>query len=262
MRYLFIFLLAFPLGAFADECPRIISQSPYISKTLDWMGLKECIVGTSRYDTLGLPTTGGVSNPDKAAIDDLMPDIILTSDRTKPETLAAITPKGATAYRLYGFQSMAQIEANMRTIATVVHRPELAGKADEFHKLWIDATKQIQGNGKKVLLISSCSGMPYSFGKNTWLYDLFSHAGFEVVETAERIRHIRPGNEIAEITQLLDTLKPELLFIFQRKLSPQCQMLTPKVPIRIYSFDGANFLYPAPALLDGLQKVRKLNKFL
>lgn len=262
MRYLFIFLLTFPLAGFADECPRIISQSPYISKTLEWMGLKECIVGTSRYDKLGLPTTGGVSNPDKDAIDNLMPDIILTSDRTKPETLAEVTPKVATAYRLYGFQSMAQIEENMRTIATAVQRPELASKADEFHRLWNDASKQINGNGKKVLLISSCSGMPYSFGKNTWLYDLFNHAGFEVVETAERIRHIRPGNEIAEITQLLDTFKPELLFIFQRKLSPQCQMLTPKVPIRIYSFDGANFLYPAPVLLDGLQEVHKLNKFL
>lgn len=262
MRYLLLILFVLPLPAWADKCPRIISQSPYISQTLDWMGLKSCIVGTSRYDTLGLPTTGGVRDPDKEAIDSLMPDIIFTSDWTKPEVLARVTPKGTSSYRLHGFQSMQQIEENIRTIAQAVNRPELSTMADQFHTQWTSAAQQIRGKGKKVLLISSCSGMPYSFGKKTWLYELFEQAGFEVVETAARIRHIRAGNEIVEITQLLDNFQPDMLFIFQRKLSTQCKMLTPKVPVRIYSFDGDLFLHPAPVLLQGLDELHKLNKYL
>ena len=262
MRYLFLFLLFIPYASFADDCPRIISQSPYITQTLDWMGLKECIVGTSRYDKLGLPTTGGVFKPDARAIDDLMPDLIFTSDWTKPEVLTKITPASAKSFRLHGFNNMAQIEENIRTIAKAVKRDDLLKLADQFHAQWTSAARQIKGKGKKVLLISSCSGMPYSFGKKTWLYDMFEEAGFEVVETAERIRHIRPGNEIAEITQLLDTYQPDMLFIFQRKLSAQCQMLKPKVPVRIYSYDGDLFLHPAPVLLKGLEELNKLNRYL
>jgi len=40
------------------------------------------------------------------------------------------------------------------------------------------------------LLLSSCGGKPYSFGRETWLYALFTAAGFEVVETHRRIRHL------------------------------------------------------------------------
>ncbi|MBD3610048.1 MAG: ABC transporter substrate-binding protein, partial [Gammaproteobacteria bacterium] len=84
----FVITMMITLQANAQECPRIISQSPYITHTLEWMGLKSCIIGTSRYDKLGLPTTGGVLDPDAEAIDSLMPDVIFTSDWTKPDVLA------------------------------------------------------------------------------------------------------------------------------------------------------------------------------
>jgi ABC-type hemin transport system substrate-binding protein len=262
VRYLFLLVLLLPLPSLAEECPRIISQSPYITHTLEWMGLKDCIVGTSRYDKLDLPTTGGVYDPDAEAIDDLMPDIIFTSTWTKPEVLKSVTPKGAKAYRLKGLQSMAEIEENIRIIAMAVNRKSLYALADDFGRQWRAAASRIKAGNKRILLISSCSGMPYSFGQHTWLYDLFTQAGFNVVETAERIRHISPGNEITEITQLLDTFQPDMLFIFQRKLSTQCQMLTPKIPVRIHSFDGELFLHPAPVLLKGMAELEKLNPYL
>lgn len=250
--FLAVGLLLLALNGHAAECPRIISQSPYITYSLQWLGLEKCIVGVSRYDRLDLPRTGGISDPDKEAIDDLMPDIIFTSDRTKVETLQQITPAGAKAFRLHSFKTMQQIEDNLRTLGKATGIADIESRVSHFHHDWLVAIQRLDAKGKKVLLISSCSGTPYSFGKQTWLYDLFSQAGFKPVETHEKIRHLKKGNEFEEITTLLNRLEPEVMFVFERKLNAQCNLLLPKTPVRIVALDGNLFLHPAPILLQGL----------
>lgn len=239
----------------ADECPRIISQSPYITKSLQWLGLEECIVGVSRYDTLERPHTGGVLDPDAGIIAALTPQLLFTSNWTPAATLASVTPEGATSYRLDGFASMAQVEENLLTLGHAAHLNDVDERVAQFHQQWRDAAHAIHGNGQRVLLLSSCSGMPYSFGRERWLADLFSEAGFVVVETEAKIRHIRPGEEVATINALLNQLQPQLLFIFERTLQPQCAFIKPKTPIRIITLDGEKFLHPAPVVLDGLAEL-------
>jgi len=248
----FSFLLL-ALNTNAAECPRIISQSPYITHSLQWLGLEKCIVGASRYDRLDLPRTGGILDPDKEAIDSLMPDIIFTANWTKPDTLKDVTPGGAQAFRLDGFNTMQQIENNLLSMGKATGINDIESRVKIFHQDWRKAAKRIDAKGKKVLLISSCGGTPYSFGKTTWLYDLFSQAGFKPVETHEKVRHIKKGNEIEEITALLDRFEPEVLFIFERTLNTQCNLIMPKTPVRIVAMDGELFLHPAPVLLEGLK---------
>ena len=257
LRHLFLLLLlSTTTYAVANEkqaeCPRIISQSPYISEMLSYLGMEHCIVGVSRYSKRDLPRTGGILDPDKEAIDALMPDLIITSNWSKEETLKAATPKGAKAIRLKSFNKMNQLEENMLTIIKETHWQQATPKVDVFKKAWRSKVKQVQGNNKKVLLLSSCSGKAYSFGPNSRLYDLFTQAGFNVVETKEKIRHVREGEEIKHITALLDRYQPELLFIFERKLKKQCQIMMPKVPVSILSFDGEKFLHPTTKILEGL----------
>ncbi len=235
-----------------QDCPRIISQSPYISEMLDYLGMGHCIVGVSRYSKRDLPRTGGILDPDAEAIDALMPDLIITSDWSKAEVIKSITPKGAKAIRLKSFNKMVQLEENMQVIIKATNWQGTNEKIKNFAKLWRNKVKQVQGNNKKVLLLSSCSGSPYSFGPDSRLYDLFTQAGFKVVETKEKIRHVRPGNEIEHITALLNRYQPDLLFIFEQRLKKQCQMMTPKTPVSILSFDGAKFLHPNTAILEGL----------
>lgn len=245
-------LLLSALNTHAAECPRIISQSPYITYSLQWLGLEKCIVGVSRYDRLDLPRTGGILDPDKAAIDALMPDIIFTSDWTKAETLRQVTPEGTRAFRLHGFNTMQQIEDNLRSMGKATGIADIESRVSNFHHDWLQAVKRLDARGKKVLLISSCSGTPYSFGKTTWLYDLFTQAGFRPVETHAKVRHLKKGNEIEEITTLLDRFKPEVMFVFERTLNKQCNLVMPKTPVRILALDGELFLHPAPVLLQGL----------
>ena len=261
LRSMFLlFLIYVPLSVQADtqqkkpklECPRIISQSPYISEMLDYLGMKQCIVGVSRYSKRDLPRTGGILDPDAEAIDSLMPDLIITSNWTKEETLKAVTPNGVKAIRLKSFNKMAQLEENMNQIIQLTGWSHAKEKVKNFSKKWRAKVKQVKGNNKKVLLLSSCSGSPYSFGPNSRLHDLFTQAGFNVVETHEKIRHIQPDQEVDNLNALADRYQPNLLVIFEQRLKKQCQMITPKVPVRILSVDGNKFLHPNTAILDGL----------
>ncbi|MFK5915225.1 MAG: hypothetical protein QM484_12705 [Woeseiaceae bacterium] len=260
---LFSFLYSIPVitQAETDECPRIISQSPYISEMLDYLGMGHCIVGVSRYSKRNLPRTGGILDPDAEAIDALMPDLIITSDWSKEATLKSATPKGAKAIRLKSFSSMSQLEENMMTVIKATNWKQSIPKVKVFAKSWRKKVKQIKGNNKKVLLLSSCSGSAYSFGPNSRLYDLFTQSGFDVVETKEKIRHIRLGNEISNLTALADRYQPDLMIIFEQRLKKQCQMITPKVPVRILSVDGSEFLQPNTKILNGLDILISKKKY-
>jgi iron complex transport system substrate-binding protein len=252
---LIITLLFGTAQAAETDCPRIISQSPYITKSIQWLGLERCLVGVSRYDRLELPHTGGVMDPDGEAIDALMPELIFTSNWTRPEVLDAATPEGARAFRLDGFESMRQIEENLRLIGKEAGMDDTDERVEAFHQQWQAAAREVNGNGKKVLLLSACSGTPYSFGQKRWLSDLFTHAGFVNVETADKIRHIKPSEEVATINALINELQPQLLFIFERKQNKQCAFIRPKTPLTIINLDGEKFLHPAPVLLDGLAEL-------
>lgn len=245
------------LTATAADCPRIVSQSPYITKTLQWLGLEECIVGVSRYDRLDHPHTGGVLDPDVDAIATLAPDLLFTSDWTTAEKLAAATPPGTRSFRLRGFASMAEVEENLRIIGRAARISDIEQRVSEFQRRWQEQAGAINGNGRKVLLLSSCSGSAYSFGQQRWLSELFRHAGFVNVETAATIRHIKPGEAVATLNDLINTLQPELLFIFERTASPQCALLLPKTPLTIVHLDGEKFLHPAPTLLGALPELQQ-----
>ncbi len=255
MRWLLGALLLWTQAS--QACPAIVSQSPYITKSLQWLGLEECIVGVSRYDRIDRPHTGGVMDPDADAIAALGPDLIFTSNWTRAGVLEAATPEGARAFRLDGFESMAQIEDNLRLMGHEAGMADIDQRVARFHQQWTEQARAIDGKGKRVLLLSACSGSPYSFGQKRWLSDLFSHAGFVNVETAEKIRHIKPGEELSTLNALINELEPELLFVFERKHNAQCAFIKPKTTLRIINLDGENFLHPAPVLLDGLRELRE-----
>ncbi|MDH5601695.1 MAG: ABC transporter substrate-binding protein [Gammaproteobacteria bacterium] len=233
-------------------CPRIISQSPYISEMLDYLGLGHCIVGVSRYSKRDLPRTGGILDPDAEAIDALMPDLFITSNWTKEETIKKVVPKGTKVLRLASFNKMSQLEENMEAVIQATNWTHAQAKVNEFAKAWRHKVKQVKGNNKKVLLLSSCSGKPYSFGPDSRLHDLFTKAGFNVAESKGKIRHIRPGQEIENLNALANKYQPDFLIIFEQKQKQQCQMIMPKVPVSILIFDGRKFLQPSTVILDGL----------
>jgi len=259
MRYALISLLAWISAGVlaAADCPRIVSQSPYITHQLAWLGVKQCIVGASRYErSISVANTGGVMDPDEEAIRRLNPDWVITSVWTAPEKLAAATPPGARALRLASFQSMTQIEENLAEIGQALGLRDWQARSAAFAHLWRKKAAAIGGGGQRVLLLSSCTGAPYSFGRNTWLGELFEAAGFTLAEEAQGVRHLPAEGLDAAIAADIARLQPEIVFYFSRQTASACAAMPLPAQAKIIGLDGDLFLHPAPVLLEGLEQLR------
>ena len=256
MKKIFILLLLVIAGCSSQE-PRIISQSPYITHTLKYLGQEENIVGVSRYDFLERSLTGGILDPEEKAIAELDPDYIFTSDWTAPEVLSEVTPEGAESVVLNGFHNMSEIEENIRVIAKILGLQGGKQKADEFAATWKKMAKEVGGKGRKALLLSSCNGEPFSFGKNTYLYDLFSAAGFFVVETHPSIRHVNKSVDISSVDELLRITEPDIVFVFQDN-DHGCSVDMSEGNYKVILLNGEHFVYPAPVLLEGIGDLKRI----
>ena len=244
-------LLLLFAGAAARAEGRIVSQSPYITETLRYLGLENRIAGVSRYDDIDLPKTGGVIDPDAAAIAALHPDYLFLSDWGGPEVCKRVTPAGAKCVALHGFKSMAEIGGNIRAICDLLGIEGGERKAEAFDRQWREAASQVNGGGRRVLILSSCEGNPFSFGPNTYLHDLFTAAGFTVVEDYSGIRHVAPTELIGSVWELVEEKKPEIVFVLQKD-GYECPVRIPEGNYRIVRLNGPHFVSPSPKILDGL----------
>ena len=125
---------------------------------------------------------------------------------------------------------------------------------------WRAAAQKIHGDGRRVLLLSACGAVPYSFGRQTHLRDLFATAGFVPVETHEKLRHLRPAEEIETIPQLVSAMRPELLVVFVNNRSESCNALLGETTVPIVAIDSEKFMHPGPGLLDALAELKEALK--
>jgi len=257
MKKLFFFLLMLLVSVDASAKGRLISQSPFITYMLRYLGADDAIVGVSRYDFLALPKTGGIIDPDSAAIAALDPDIILTSNWTDPKTLRNVTPDGSKSLVLYGFEGMKEVEKSLRVLAKEFDVPGGKAKADAFPSAWRSEARKVHGGGRRVLILSSCVGSPFSFGRRTYLFDLFTEAGFRVVEDHETIRHMNPSEPIKTISELVSRTRPEIVFVLH-DADHGCAVSLDIPDVEVIELDGNHFVYPAPILLKGLRDLQDI----
>jgi iron complex transport system substrate-binding protein len=259
LRFLFVAFLLLAGVAQAADCPRIVSQSPYITRSLDWLGLGACIVGVSRYEQRELPRTGGVIDPDVDAIALLEPQLMITSDWTKAETWQAAAPPGAKALRVGGFRGMREVEAMLRDIGAAAGVKDIDARVARFAADWRAAAARVGGGNRRVLLLSACGEAPYSFGRGTTLFELFAAAGFAVVADHDSIRNFQPGKPPLhenDVARWIRQRKPELIFAFKGRSDEACNAAIYKPGISIVPLDGELFTHPGPVLLQGLDALR------
>jgi len=259
LRYLLalLALVALPGASQAADCPRIISQSPYISRVLEWFNRADCIVGVSRYDRLPLPHTGGVIDPDGEAIEDLEPDVVIYSNWVKEEALKSVTPKNAKAMLVDGFRGMAGVESMLRDVGKAAQVENVDQRVDQFAADWRAAAHRVPAHQRRVLILSACGSAPYSFGKGTTLYEAFTEAGFEVVADHNSIRNFVPDKPNGDVAAWISERKPEVLFALQNRKSESCNPAIAQPGIPILPLSGEYFTYPGPQLLKGLEELRQ-----
>jgi iron complex transport system substrate-binding protein len=241
----------------AADCPRIISQSPYISRALDWLGRGDCIVGVSRYDRLPLTHTGGVKDPDAAAMADLKPDVVIYSEWTSEETVRSVTPPGAQAVRVGGFRGMAGVEAMLREVGLAAGVADIERRVAQFASDWRQAAARVDSRQRRGLILSACGEVPYSFGRGSTLFEVFSAAGFDVVADHEQIRNFNPGTPQGDVAAWISERRPDLLFALRDSRAGSCNPAIAKPGIPILPLTGEHFTYPGPELLKGLEELRR-----
>jgi iron complex transport system substrate-binding protein len=249
-------LLALTALPAAAACPRIVSQSPYVTYALEWMGLGDCIVGVSRYDSRDLPRTGGVMDPDADMLALLDTELVITTDWAKPDTWQAAMPRGAKLLRVGGFDSMAGVESMLREIGHAAGVADIDARVDRYAADWRAAAARIDGGGR-VLLVSACTGTPYSFGRRTTLFDLFTQAGFAVAETDEKIHHLPADSTTDDLGHWVDRIKPEIVFAFSSRWDNACNAALARPGVRVVPLDGELFYHPGPRLIDGLAQLKE-----
>ena len=256
-RQLLLFALAlaaaWPARAAWTDCPRIVSQSPYITRALQWMGLERCIVGVSVYDALDRPRTGGVMVPDATAIAALAPQLMITADWTDAARWQA--PPGAVALRVDGFHGMADAEAMLRRVGRAAGVADIDARVERFDADWRQAVAGIHGGRRRVLLMTACDGAPYSYGRGTTLHDLFTRAGFRVVAGHEGIRSF--GGDTEALRRWLAARHPDIVFAFKDHADTACSLALLRPGTRIVRLDNDRFIHPGPGLLDGLAQLRE-----
>ncbi|MBE0509091.1 MAG: ABC transporter substrate-binding protein [Gammaproteobacteria bacterium] len=249
-------LLSPPLAVGESSCPRIISQSPYLTHTLDWLGLIPCIVGASRYDQGPWADTGGVIDPDIATIRALEPQLAITTHWTDPQLWGSLKETGSRTLILDGFQGMAQITDKLRQIAAASGLNNGETMASDFERQWRDAAGRVGGQGQRSLLISPCGGQPWLYGEGTWLYELFQAAGFAVQSIGPGVQHVSVSEDEDHFATLLEKERPELVFAFINPASASCQALIASRPVSIIPLPAEQFTHPAPGVvLEGLEQL-------
>lgn len=255
LRFLLPLLAGLAAGPALAACPRIVSQSPYLTAALEWLGQGQCIVGVSRYDKHDLPKTGGVMDPDADVLAILQPELLVTVDWVRPETLTQAVPQGTRSLRLGGFGSIAESEQVLRTLAVASRMSDADAQVRRFRRAWQAAARRVGGKGERVLVLSACSGEPYAFGRRHYIGDAFARAGFEVVDRSAGVRHLRAGEELADIPTLVARFKPDIVFSLSHESSVACNAALGAVKARIVSLKGENFFHPGPPLLQGYREL-------
>jgi len=244
-------LLLATLAAPAAEAPRIVSQSPYLTQSLQWLGLDPYIVGVSRYDELDRPRTGGVLDPDAAAIEALQPSLLFASDWTPRKALPAAAA-GVHIFRLGGFEHMSQIEENLRIMGQAAGVKETPRRVEDFHHQWREKAAALRGNKKTFLMLYACSATPYTVGRGEWLSELLEYAGFSNAETSDKARVIGQQDDYPTIDALIAALRPDVLFALTSSKSRSCPLAAMQAAQPVVFLDAALFLFPSPVILQGL----------
>lgn len=240
-------------------CPRIVSQSPYLTQALEWLGRGDCLVGVSRYDQLrpALPRTGGVLDPDAEAIAALQPELIVTSNWADEALLNRITPASAKRLTVDGFRSMQDAEAMLAALAEASGASDAQTKIDAFSRDWRQVAERIAPIARKrrLLVLSTCMGNPLSFGRDHVIGDVFAQSGFSLVETAPKVRHLVEGADIPDVKTLLETTRPEIIVALTNESAEFCRMIAPQIEAEVLTLDGAPFIHPGPGLLKAFEEI-------
>lgn len=240
---------------------RIISLCPSITETLFAFGLKDRIVGRTRYcihpEALidEVKKVGGTKKVQADAIDELQPDLIIAEKEENPreivETLSRKYPVFTAEVKTYS-EALKMIDDLGKLTDRKVSAEKLAASIEEkFHGL--DSVKK----GKVAYIIWK---NPYmAAGEDTYIHSLLARAGFSNVFEGRSKRY--PATSLEE----LQTLEPDAIllasepFPFQESHRRELQEQFPET--KVMGVDGEICWYGS-RMIRAAEELSRLQKVL
>ncbi|MCE4625501.1 MAG: ABC transporter substrate-binding protein [Desulfurococcales archaeon] len=165
-----------------DRPERIVSLSPAVTETLYLLGLEERIVGVSYFcnkppKAAKKPRVGSYYNVNYKKLEELKPDLILTTTGAQRKTSLELAQRGYTVYPLPLPVSLYGILENIVSIGHVTGTTE---RARELSRRVAQSLEYVKGQleGLKVYYEIWLGG-PVTAGRFSYISDALSHIGLQ-----------------------------------------------------------------------------------
>lgn len=186
------------------ESPRVVSLAPSATATIAAMDASDRLVGVTHHCAVELPrepgTVGGWTTPDLDRVDELDPDVVLTSDGLQAEIAETLRDRGHDVVH-HEPASLEDVVESFAGIGDAIGRPEAGERLAARARDRIDATsrtvtKHLEGSerSRPVVYCEEWTDPPMAAGN--WVPDVVETAGgrYPFVDPGERSREI--GEEV------------------------------------------------------------------
>jgi iron complex transport system substrate-binding protein len=235
-----------------DGMRRTVSLAPAATATLDAMDATDGLVGVTAHCDVerDLPVVGGWLNPDLDRVDELDPDLVLTSDALQSSVRDALDERGHEVVHLAPTTLPAVVES-FETLGAAVGRPEAgASLAADARDRLARVRQRVAGRQRPVVYCEEWSDPPMAAGN--WVPEAVAAAGgrYPFRDAGER-----SGEVAAETVEAVD---PDHVVLH---VCGKGERVDPAVvEARGWDLDAAVHVLhddllnqPSPRLLDGVE---------
>ena len=239
--------------------PRVVSLAPSATATVSALGATDRLVGVTHHCSLPAETApqrvGGWLTPDLDAVEELTPDVVLTSDSLQADLAETCSDRGFTV----AHREPATLELAIETVAA---RGEDIGRPAAGTRLAVSARQRLDrvadavaGRPQPTVYCEEWSDPPMAAGN--WVPDAVRAAGgrYPFVDSGERSHEVSlaaveradPDHVVVHICGHGDRIDPQA--IADRDWA---------VDAPIHVIDDSLLNQPSPALIDGIERLAGL----
>jgi ABC-type Fe3+-hydroxamate transport system substrate-binding protein len=194
IRKIIVLFLTILLGiqVYSQPSQRIVSLAPSLTKMIYILEANDIIVGCTNYcleavkDKKSIVATAMEVNIEK--IYTLKPDLVITSELTKPATIEALEKIGIKVKVLPSPKSFNQICDQLIELANLTGKQALAKSIVEKQKARLNQLNQLIPKGKKPKVFFEIGAKPiFTVIPNTFMDDFITYSGGENI--ASDLKH-------------------------------------------------------------------------
>jgi ABC-type Fe3+-hydroxamate transport system substrate-binding protein len=250
---------------FSIERPpaRIVSLVPSLTEALFAFGLAGRVTGVTRFciepreGVAGVPKVGGTKNVDIAAVQAIVPDLVLANvEENTREDFEALEAAGLTVFLTYPRTVSAAID-ELRTLAEMTGATEAAGPIINGAEAELRRAEAASAARTPLRTFCPIWRNPWmTIGPDTYIHDVLRVCGAENVYAASSERYPKLNLPDAAALRPEVVLLPDEPYVFAEKHIPE--VIAALGAVRIYLVDGKSLCWYGPRIAESLRAIQSL----